>query len=187
MQQKIVAFVWAWWSWKSTHAARLREIFWLPTPTNYTTRNPRGKKDTDYKFINQSEFNTKIKNKELFNQISFDNNLYWFDKNITKEQKLIISIIPQTIDDLEQYTKDRQAALLKILFQAPEDVLKKRILSRGVSKEEADKRIQIDKDLFTQWPQTYDDIIDSNKPKEEVFENIREIVADFFHTTKQQK
>lgn len=180
--QKIAAFLWPGWSGKSTHAIYARDIFWLEKPINYTTREKRNQKDTDYIHITVPQFHEKLSRWELFNAINFDGNLYWFDNDhIIQTEDTILCITPQALDYIKEYTKETQARLLTVFFDAPEDELRRRILKRGVSLEETDKRIITDKIEIKNRPATYDIIIDTNKSLEDVRIELMPILQRFFN------
>lgn len=179
--QKIAAFLGAWWSGKSTHAIYARDIFQLQKPINYTTREKRNEKDTDYIHVTIPRFHEKLLNHELFNAINFDGNLYWFDnKNITKTKELIICITPQALGYIKEYTEQTKAKLLTIFFATPEDELRRRILKRGVSKEETEQRIITDQIEMINRPEEYDHTIDTNKSLEDVRIDLMPILQRFF-------
>ena len=179
--QKIAAFLGAWWSGKSTHAIHVREIFELIKPLNYTTREKRGKKDIDYTHISVKEFQQKLMQWELFNSINFDGNLYWFDnENIENTNELILCITPQAIDYIKEYAKKTNAELITIFFDTPEQELRRRILKRGVSKEETEKRIVTDQIEIRNRPHAYDYILDTEKPWKDVRIELMPILEGFF-------
>lgn len=180
--QKIAAFLGAWWSGKSTHAVYAREIFGLIKPINYTTRKKRNLKDNDYIHINLEIFHNKFIKWELFNAINFDGNLYGFNNDTIQDtSKLIICIAPQALDYVTQYTKETNASLLTVFFDAPEDELRRRILKRWVSTQETQKRIITDQIEIKNRPQTYDYILDTQKSLQDVRIELMPVLERFFN------
>lgn len=181
--QKIVTFLWAWWSGKSTHAIHARDRFWLKKPINYTTRKKRNEKDIDYRHITITQFCKKWSEWELFNAINFDGNFYWFDNDhIIKTKQTILCITPQALNRIKEYTEKTQAKLLTVFFDAPENELSKRILKRGVSPEETKKRITTDQIEIKNRPATYDTIINTDKPLKDVRIDLMPILENFFNS-----
>jgi len=179
--QKIAAFLGAGWSGKSTHAIYARENFELIKPINYTTRQKRNQKDIDYIHTTVTEFQNKLMQWELFNAINFDGYLYGFENDtIENTNELIICITPQALDYIKEYTKKTNAELLTVFFNTPEDELRRRILKRGISREETEKRIITDQIEIKNRPHTYDHTLDTKKPLEEVRIELMPILQKFF-------
>lgn len=180
--QKIAAFLWAWWSGKSTHATYARGVFWLEKPINYTTREKRNEKDIDYIHITVPQFHEKLLQWELFNAINFDGNFYWFDNNhITQMPQAILCVTPQALDYIREYVKKTKSQLLTAFFDAPEEELRKRILKRWVSLEETNKRIITDQIEIQNRPATYDTTIETNTSLENVRRELMPILERFFN------
>lgn len=117
----------------------------------------------------------------MFNAINFDGNLYGFDNNsIITAKKLILCITPQALGYIQEYTKKTKTDLITLFFDAPEDILRERILKRGVSLEETNRRIVTDKLENKNRPYTYDHLIQTDMSKEDVRIEIMPILEHFF-------
>jgi guanylate kinase len=112
-----------------------------------TTRKPRcGEVDgVDYYFFTEEEFNKRYRNQEFIETVYYNGNYYGTLKSEVSDDKVVI-LEPIGLKSFMSEIKD----LFSVFLKTDEKILKNRMLYRGDTVLEMEKRIQNDRILFSE-------------------------------------
>lgn len=112
----------------------------------YTTRLMRINEvnGVDYYFISIDEFNEKQKDGFFFETIEYNGNYYGTSKNDFSQDKAVI-LEPNGLNKYLEYAKDQ---IVVVALICKPDILRTRMIFRGDSLEDIEKRIETDSDWF---------------------------------------
>jgi guanylate kinase len=139
---------------------------------SFTTR-PKRENEIDgvhYYFINDEEFNELIDSRIMIESIEYNGYKYGLSyKSFSDEMDNIAIVEPNGLDILLDKLKDRYN-IVSIKIEEPIDIIRKRFSDRGGSKEENEKRIETDNELFKDIEYDYLINSDENKLKNVILE-----------------
>lgn len=142
------------------------------TTTSRPLRNGE-QNQVDYYFITEADFRSRIETGDFIEYVTYAGNLYGTTKEeITKHlnEDLIWRIDPSRAGQIRQFIKDAfdqdlAAKLLKrvlvIYLTVDDQVILKRLTSRGVPQEEIDRRMQEDREFWQKYKDKYDFVIEN--------------------------
>jgi guanylate kinase len=112
-----------------------------------TTRKPRcGEVDgVDYYFFTEEEFNKRYRNQEFIETVYYNGNYYGTLKSEVSDDKVVI-LEPIGLKSFMSEIKD----IFSVFLKTDEKILKDRMLYRGDTVLEMEKRIQNDRILFSE-------------------------------------
>ena len=133
-------------SGKTQVTSILIEKYGLRKMVTYTTRAKRiGEIDKiDYNFITTEDFQSKIQNNFFLEYVNYNGNFYGTAFSDIAKDKVVI-LEP---NGLKTYLSKVRDDVKVVYFDAPEEVLKNRMLSRGDKIEDVEKRLLLDKKVF---------------------------------------
>ena len=183
--KKVFVLSWPSWVGKTTiweQFDKLHNTWKVKKVVTSTTRPKRNYEIhwRDYYFLNIEDFRKKIKNKEFIEYAEVHNNFYGstyeeLDNILDNKQFPLYIVDPQWV----RYLKDtlKWAYDVKTIFILPpsEDVLKKRLLSRGEDENSENFKIRVNESLiWLEWKNNYDyNIVNDDLEKAvEEFKNI---------------
>lgn len=179
--QKVVAFIGPGGAGKSAQAEKIIEKYWLPNPSNNTTRKRRNDQDNDYTFVSFEKFAEKLRTQELRNCVTFKGNLYGFDKDTFAHPKILLpSILPQTIIEIHGHLLQSKWELFTIFFELSEEGCIERMRKRWDPENVIKDRVEADKVLRIYGKKLADTIIQCNRSIEEIFAEVEPKIDEFF-------
>ena len=116
----------------------------------------------DYYFLTRDEFEQKIKINEFIEHVEYGGNLYGTFKTELENSlnsDLIWKIDPSRAGQIRQLLVDIK--LIVIYINTDDQIILKRLHDRGLKTNEIEKRMQDDKNIWLQYKDKYDFVIDN--------------------------
>lgn len=134
-------------SGKSAIVKQLVSNFNMKKFITCTTRKPRcGEVDgVDYYFFTEEEFSKKYSNKEFIETVYYNGNYYGTLKSEVADDKVVI-LEPQGLKHFNESVPN----IFSVFLKTDENLLKDRMLYRGDSVLEMEKRVANDRILFSE-------------------------------------
>lgn len=127
---------------KSTIADNLTRMYGLKQVQSYTTRPKRHENEKGHIFVNEEEF----KELDLVAYTYFNQNHYGATQEQVEDCDIYIIDKDGLIEFDTKYKGDKK--VISVLLKATDDTLESRMLDRGDSHYDIDKRLQNDYDMF---------------------------------------
>lgn len=158
-------------SGKSTILKELEKIGYQKA-VNYTTRNkrPSDSELEDMRFVSKEEFEALWNDGKLAQRAEFDGNFYGISVYSLSDNVACISIV-KSVKDIKKKAKElgKSGMGIKTFYiHVPVEERIKRMLKRGDSIEEVQKRILIDKQKFKDVNKVADYIIENDNLEQAV-------------------
>jgi guanylate kinase len=133
-------------SGKTVICKELIESFGMQKFVTTTTRKIRinEKNNFDYYFISKDEFEQKIKNNEFIEHVEYNGNLYGSEKKEIADNKVII-LEPS---GLFHFLKMHNDSIVSFYIECNEEIRKERMIDRQDNKDDIEKRIINDREVF---------------------------------------
>lgn len=133
-------------SGKTVICKELIESFGMQKFVTTTTRKIRinEKNNFDYYFISKDEFEQKIKNNEFIEHVEYNGNLYGSEKKEIADNKVII-LEP---NGLFHFLKMHNDSIVSFYIECNEEIRKERMIDRKDNKDDIEKRIINDREVF---------------------------------------
>ena len=143
-----------------------------------TTREMRvgEKNDVDYHFVSIDEFLKRIKNNAFVEFVQYNNHYYGSQKSEIDNNKVLII----EAKGLDSYLNLKDKNIVTFYFECSEDIRKSRMIERGDNIIDIEKRLKVDKELFSDSiKKKVDYIINSeNKKIEEIGDYIYKLYKE---------
>lgn len=126
-----------------------------------TSRAPRaGEKDgIDYNFISREDFKQKIEKGDFIEYVEYGGNLYGTEKTqLVANKGLIWRIDPSRAGKVRELI---ESPVLVIYLTVPDSVVIERLKKRGFSSEDIDKRMKEDRQLWEEYEESYDFVVEN--------------------------
>ena len=130
-------------SGKTTIAEELQKRYGLKAIESYTTRSPRYDGETGHAFVTINDLPPK---EEMVAYTYYNGNHYWATQNDVLTHDLYIIDVPGINYFKKHYKGEKPYVTLQIY--APESICKQRMIDRGDSEEDANRRIEYDRIAF---------------------------------------
>lgn len=172
---------------KSTTERALVERGYTRT-ISHTTRDMRaGETDgVDYFFISEEEYDSILKEGSFAEHTEYNGNHYGLHKNQVNENA--VAVVEK--EGMKQLKKLYKSRVTTIYLSAPEELRRKRMLERGDSPENVEKRIEVDRTHFKGLENEVDFVVDITEDMtvDDVVEEVLKAVkrADKFEKNKIQ-
>lgn len=161
---------------KSVVAKQLYEKYNIKKVVTYTTRAMRDGEvnDVDYHFISKDDFINKMNNNYFIETAQYHDNYYGTAyEDISKDKVLIVE--PNGANVYYDKLKDK---VVIFYLQASEDERKKRMESRGDTKESITKRLESDIDYFDLSKFNHIDLVIQTEKK--TIEDVADIIMEYY-------
>lgn len=114
----------------------------------------------DYNFIPREEFEKKIQDNEFAEYVEYAGNLYGTQKKeLSQGENLIWRIDPSYAGKVKDTVKDKN--LLVIYLTVDDETVLRRLRERGLSEEEINARMKDDANLWAQYKDKYDYVVEN--------------------------
>jgi len=130
-------------SGKTTIVEELQKRYGLKAIESYTTRPPRYDGETGHTFVTINDIPPES---EMVAYTYYNGNHYWATQNDVETHDLYIIDVPG-INYFKSHYKGQKPYVTVQIF-APEPICKQRMIARGDSEEDANKRIEYDRIAF---------------------------------------
>lgn len=169
MKDKLILFVGASGSGKSTVAGKLKEKYEWNIIQSCTTRKPRFEGETGHIFVDLDWYFADKNSSEIIAETYFDNNYYWATEEQYKGKGTSIYIIdPKGVKDIYKNIKD--AEILTIYFMCDRETRYRRMIKR---KKQEFKDI-LDAEIRNKaWTNEFENISQRLKHDDEAFRIIK--------------
>ena len=141
-----------------------------------TSRLPRDNEQNgvDYIFISENEFIEQVKQEEFLEYVKYGGNYYGTQKaHINTAENLIWKIDPSMAGKAKKLFPNCKV----IYINTSDEIVLNRLIKRGISNEEVQKRIADDREFVAQFKDKYDFIIENVPGKlDETIDKIIEIL-----------
>jgi len=155
------------------------ELPFLQSVKSYTTRPRRNHNDRGHIFTSPEHFSTL----ELLTYTKYDNFEYGVDKTALDNADIFV-VDPIGVKKLR---KNYSRPLVVIGLDASESTRCKRMLARGDSEEQANQRLDYDRQAFNDYDKLCDIMLDANASEDEVLSQfIDEVIAQDFAELKDE-
>ena len=136
---------------------------------NYTTRPKRNeeKEVAEYEFITKEKFDEMWEEGKLIQRAEFNNEYYGVSINSLKDNVACISIV-ESIKDIRERIKEleiKNVNLVTFYIYLNEEERRKRMIERGDSKEDIEKRLSKDREVFLNAKEVVDYTMENNDSK----------------------
>lgn len=164
-------------SGKTTLTDCLQKHFGFKSVASYTTRKPRYQGEVGHTFVSDEEF----KALDTITTTDFDGYKYGVTADMLDRADLFV-VDKEGIKTLKKHYNTRKVVI--VALKCPNNILKQRMLSRGDSEEQVNKRITHDNGAFDGYMTLADYVIETN-------DDLNKIIQKFFEiyissgTTKQ--
>ena len=120
------------------------------------------KNGIDYKFISREEFEKKIKSGDFLEYVEYGGNLYGTEKSQIEKSKFLTvfwRIDPSMAGKVKDLIKNIK--LLVIYLTVSDEVVLQRLKRRHLGDAEINKRLSDDKNMWSQYKNTYDFVVEN--------------------------
>lgn len=141
----------------------------------------------DYHFVTRDEFETRVKGGDFAEYVEYGGNLYGTlkkDLESALKQDTLWKIDPSRAGEIRNFIKrlfspgvasELIKRVMVIYISTPDDVILERLKKRGLSETEIQKRMSDDREIWNQYKESYDFVIDNVPGK--LDETIKQITA----------
>jgi guanylate kinase len=158
---------------------------WLPLKKviTTTTRPPRPgeKRGEDHHFVSRERFKEMIKQDLLLEYVDFDNNYYGTQRQDLR-RPMIAGLVPLLrVDPLEALRIQRHNPDALVIFIRPESlqIIKKRLMERGTSVDDIDKRLRLAKEALAKENIFAYSVVNRDGYLEETVRTVKRIIKNY--------
>ncbi|MBN2585333.1 guanylate kinase [Patescibacteria group bacterium] len=158
---------------------------WLPLKkvVTTTTRAPRPgeKRGVAHHFVSRERFKEMIKQDLLLEYVDFDNNYYGTRRQDLRRPTMEGLVPLLRVDPIEALRIQRHNPDALVIFIRPESIqiIKKRLMERGTSVEDIDKRLRLAKEAMTKENIFAYSVVNRDGHLEETVRAVKRIVKNY--------
>lgn len=157
-----------------TSVSNCLEMKGLASVKSYTTRKPRYKGEEGHTFISESLF--KKYESEMISKTTFSGAHYGITPELLNQSDIFV-VDPAGVKELKKNYKDRPVVVIGL--ECSRNTCKKRMLERGDSLENANKRIKHDQKAFENYLNYADVIVSADRDFHDVLNNVLQVIRLF--------
>lgn len=136
-------------SGKSTFANYLSKEWGLKQLESYTTRKPRYEGESGHIFISREQGEYMMIHERIAASTWFDGELYFSTAQQVEDTDIYIVDPAGVSRFLKNYTGSKEPYV--IFLDIPEDIRRERMLNRGDSEEDVERRLNHDRYIYEKW------------------------------------
>jgi len=158
---------------------------WLPLKkvVTTTTRSPRPgeKRGVDHHFVSRERFKEMIKQDLLLEYVDFDNNYYGTQRQDLRRPAAAGLVPLLRVDPMEALRIQRHNPDALVIFIRPESIqiIKKRLMDRGASIDDIDKRLRLAKEALAKEHIFAYSIVNKDGYLDETAKTVRRIIKNY--------
>ena len=160
-------------------------IKWLPLKKIVTTTTrsmrPGEKRGIDYHFVSRERFEEMIKKDLLIEHIEYGGHYYGRQRKDMRKPSIegLVPLLSADPDEALEIQKTHLEAL--IIFLKPEslNVIKRRLIARGSSIDETDKRLRLSKEAMKKEPIFAYSVVNKDGKLEETVKLVRKTIRNY--------
>ncbi|MFA5270284.1 MAG: guanylate kinase [Patescibacteria group bacterium] len=158
---------------------------WLPLKkvVTTTTRSPRPgeKRGSDHHFVSRERFKELIKQDLLLEYVDFDNNYYGTQRQDLRRAASVGLVPLLRVDPLEALRVQRHNPDALVVFIRPESlqIIKKRLMERGTSIDDIDKRLRLAKEALAKENIFAYSVVNRDGHLDETTKTVRRIIKNY--------